>query len=181
MTAIDQSAGPVRSSLPYDARQIANFILDLAQARGDDVTNLRLQKLLYFSFGFCTVQQQEPLFHNPIEAWKYGPVVRVVWSEFKGAGKEPIKTRASYFDFANGRSALAHPRLDLETAELVSSVYDDLRHLAPWTLSDLTHERGTSWDEVWNAPQGSVHLDGRISADRIRREFELRLSSAIRA
>lgn len=174
-------SGPVRSALPYDARQIANFILELAWGRGESVTNLKLQKLLYFSFGFCSVQLNEPLFHNPIEAWKFGPVVRVVWEQFTRYAKSPIENCATYFDFASGKRTVADPRIDQNSAALVTSVYEDLHHLAPWTLSDLTHEPGTSWHEVWTAPEGTVHLDGRISADRIRREFELRLSSAIRA
>ena len=56
--------------------------------RGDLMTNLRLQKLLYFAQGWHLARFGRPLFDASIEAWPYGPVVPEVYRAYKeyGAG-----------------------------------------------------------------------------------------------
>jgi uncharacterized phage-associated protein len=62
------------SELPADARDIANYVLDLADNVSVAVSNLALQKILFFCHGNFLVHYDLQLFHNPIEAWKFGPV-----------------------------------------------------------------------------------------------------------
>lgn len=55
--------------------------------KGEVVTNLKLQKLLYYVQGFHLAFFNKPLFHEPLEAWMYGPVVPVVYRAFKNNGR----------------------------------------------------------------------------------------------
>jgi len=59
---------------PYDPRAIANLMLDEADRRGWKITNLALQKLLYFAHGIHLTKTKEPLVSGYFEAWQYGPV-----------------------------------------------------------------------------------------------------------
>ena len=59
---------------PYDARAISNLLLDMAGAGGIPVSNLALQKLLYFAHARHLVEVKQPLVTGYFEAWQHGPV-----------------------------------------------------------------------------------------------------------
>lgn len=74
-----------------DAIDIAKFIICLAQDNGDLITNLKLQKLLYYAQAWYLVNfNNQKLFQDDIQAWQYGPVVPSVYSEFSKFGRNPI-------------------------------------------------------------------------------------------
>jgi uncharacterized phage-associated protein len=75
----------------YDVRDITNFVLDSADKRGVAITNLSLQKLLYFIHGWFYSIYDEPLIKNKFEAWQYGPVQRVIYDQFKVCKDKYIK------------------------------------------------------------------------------------------
>lgn len=70
---------------------IANKVLastDIEQ--GETISNLKLQKLLYYLQGFFLAAYDKKLFDEPIEAWQYGPVVREAYQHFKSFGHQAI-------------------------------------------------------------------------------------------
>lgn len=76
-------------------QDVATFFIDLAQKqneanRGDLMTHLRLQKLLYFAQGWHLARHGTPLFSDPIEAWQYGPVVPDVYQQYRKFGRQGI-------------------------------------------------------------------------------------------
>jgi uncharacterized phage-associated protein len=169
----------MRHSAPYDARQVTNFLIDVAAESKFALRSIRIQKLLYFCYGFFLIQTGNRLFHNPIEAWKNGPVVRSVWEEYRGV-KGPISERANFFSYSQNMKVTAPANLQPEDAALVHSVFEDFRDLADWTLVDITHENGTAWNLVWNRPPGSANLANQIPDDMIRKEFVTRFRRSIR-
>src|SRR4051812_22713719 len=78
----------------YDARQIANCLLDFGDERGLSLTHLALQKIVYFSHGLSYARFGHPLILNRVEAWKRGPVVRELYFAFNNFGERPISSRA---------------------------------------------------------------------------------------
>jgi uncharacterized phage-associated protein len=83
----------------YEARKIANFVLANFDAARFDITNLRLNKLLYFMHGWTLVEEPSGLIRNHFEAWKFGPVVPSVYEEFKRHGDRPITDLAQYLEY----------------------------------------------------------------------------------
>lgn len=68
----------------YNVQDIANkIILQTDTERGDVITNLKLQKLLYYLQGYHLAFFDAPFFDDTIEAWTYGPVVPDVYHRFK--------------------------------------------------------------------------------------------------
>ncbi len=68
-----------------------NYIIEkLNEKRINDLTNLKLQKLLYFAYGVHLSLFDERLFTDEIHAWKLGPVIPLVYKEFKDHGRNPI-------------------------------------------------------------------------------------------
>jgi uncharacterized phage-associated protein len=103
---------PIRSGLskafmslpgtPYPASEIADYFLSLQdEEAGDSISNLKLQKLLYYAQG-CFIAlcgADSPLFGERIYAWDLGPVVPEIYHEYKGCGRNalPIKDRPEHF------------------------------------------------------------------------------------
>ena len=67
----------------YTARQIADNIISLARDNRIEITNLKLQKLLYYAQAWYLVFHDKTLFSEDLEAWVHGPVVARVFGEFK--------------------------------------------------------------------------------------------------
>ncbi|OQY42717.1 MAG: hypothetical protein B6240_13665 [Desulfobacteraceae bacterium 4572_87] len=54
----------------------------LDEEAGDLISNLKLQKLVYYAQGFYLALYDEPLFNEPIEAWTHGPVIRELYRSY---------------------------------------------------------------------------------------------------
>lgn len=68
----------------YRAQEVAETIIDLSRKRMiSDLTNLKLQKLLYYSQAWYLALEDVSLFSEDIEAWIHGPVVPRVFGTFK--------------------------------------------------------------------------------------------------
>lgn len=75
----------------HNAIDISKYIICVAQSNGDTITNLKLQKLLYYAQAWFLVNNDNTkLFDDDIVAWQYGPVVVSVYEEFKSFGRAPI-------------------------------------------------------------------------------------------
>lgn len=169
----------IQRSAPYDARQVANFLLDRAENAGVQLSVLKLLKLLYFSYGWYYVSTGRPLFHNPIEAWEHGPVVRAVWTEFGGRGDKVIETRATYLDLVSGERLIAPAVLDDgDATQIWHFAREYLDHTA-WQLSELTHDPQSPWYRAYHSLDGTANLGMRISAGAIREYFTNSMSSPI--
>ncbi len=68
-----------------NARIIAKILINKCHELDREITNLKLQKLLYFSQGhYMQENNGRPLFDDDFQAWAHGPVVPDVYSEYKG-------------------------------------------------------------------------------------------------
>lgn len=87
--------------MAYKAIDIANELLKRAAENGggDLMTNLKLQKMLYYEQGFHLAYFNEPLFDEQIEAWQYGPVVPSVYDYYKTHGRDGLIPEDKVFEF----------------------------------------------------------------------------------
>ena len=70
--------------MAYRAQEVAETIIELSRKRAiSDLTNLKLQKLLYYSQAWHLALFDAALFSEDIEAWIHGPVVPRVFGTFK--------------------------------------------------------------------------------------------------
>ena len=72
--------------MAYLVEQIANQLLINAADSGELMTNMKLQKMLYYQQGFHLAYFETPLFDEDIEAWMYGPVVPSMYEKYKEFG-----------------------------------------------------------------------------------------------
>jgi uncharacterized phage-associated protein len=78
--------------MAYKELDIANKIIKLASGNdaADLVSNMKLQKLLYYQQGFHLAYFGKPLFEEDIQAWQYGPVVPSIYNHFKSYANRGI-------------------------------------------------------------------------------------------
>lgn len=73
------------------AHDVAKYFVSVVdEEAGDSISNLKLQKLLYYAQGAYLALYDEPLFPEPIEAWMHGPVVPEVYRHYRKFGAGPI-------------------------------------------------------------------------------------------
>jgi uncharacterized phage-associated protein len=63
-----------------DCFKTAEYFLRLQTGdAGDAISNMKLQKLLYYAQGFALAILGNPLFPEDFEKWTFGPVLPVVY------------------------------------------------------------------------------------------------------
>ena len=72
------------------------FLAQCDEDSGDIISNLKLQKLVYYAQGFSLAFFGEALFSEPIEAWMHGPVVPALYRKYSHYGNGALP--ASVFD-----------------------------------------------------------------------------------
>ena len=157
---------------PYDPRALANLMLDEADRTGIVLTNLALQKLLYFAHGIFLNETKRPLVKGYFEAWQYGPVHPMIYKAFRSSGAEPIRIRAEGQDALTGaRRQIVEPT-DPMVRRLVQQVLNSYGKLSAGRLVDLSHAKQSPWHYVVDKGRTSVAFGLRITDDLIIERFK---------
>ncbi|OOZ35622.1 Panacea domain-containing protein [Solemya velesiana gill symbiont] len=112
-------------------------IHDVAQyfvAKGIDsedcgMSNLKLQKLVYYAQGFHLALYDQPLFEERIFAWTHGPVSPDLYHKYKEHGKSPI-TDVEYNP---------SDRFTDEQIDFLEEIYEVFGQFSAWKLRNMTH------------------------------------------
>ncbi|MEM7545557.1 MAG: Panacea domain-containing protein [Pseudomonadota bacterium] len=156
----------------HDPRAIANLMLDEADQDGIQITNLALQKLLYFAHGLYLTQTKKPLVSGHFEAWQYGPVHPSAYRAFKEAGSHPITKRAQGKDPLTGGPRPLRAIEERAVVNLIRHVLRSYGTMSPGRLVDLSHAKGSPWDYVVDKSRTSVAFGLRISDNVIEARFK---------
>lgn len=98
------------------------------RSEGEEVSNLKLQKLLYYAQGYHLALFGKPLFADDIEAWDLGPVVPDVYRAFKDFGGAAID------------APISEPQNVDDTArETLDRVIDGYGQFTATRLAQMTH------------------------------------------
>ena len=88
--------------MAYDPRAIANLVLKYANNIDIKVSNLAINKIVYFLHGHYLAKTGKPLIEEQFEAWQHGPVLYTLFNSFKRYGDKPIESLAKKMDFNAG-------------------------------------------------------------------------------
>lgn len=148
----------------YKAKDIADKLIYAAwmdEANGGDrLTDLKLQKLLYYEQGYHLAAFGTPLFTEDIEAWMYGPVVPAIYNEFSKYGRKALPV-------CEDRKKIVS--LTDEEESLFYQVYDTYRDFSAIGLMNLTHKE-TPWLSARPHDKGTV-----ISKESMEKFFKTQL------
>lgn len=120
------------------ALDVAKAFLKLSDPdSGDVLTNLKLQKLVYYAQGFHLALTGKPLFKEKIAAWEHGPVVPELYHELKAFGSSQIAIDDELEEGALGEEAL----------DLIAEVNKVYGQFSAWKLRDMTHNE-SPWQQT---------------------------------
>ena len=137
--------GEKGTAMAYAAIDVARWFVAWADDDPESeaqLTNLKLQKLLYYAQGHWLANHDEPLFADPIQAWAHGPVVPAVYHEFKHFGSGAIDAEqvlGDEFDWGDFADVDAH----------LVSVWNTYGQYAAWALRQRTH-RESPWRDAFD-------------------------------
>lgn len=115
------------------------FLSKVDDDAGDAISNLKLQKLVYYAQGFHLAICNDLLFPESIMAWEHGPVIPELYHTYKiytSAGIPPVRD----LDFSI---------YDEEVKSLLDEVYEVYGQFSAWKLRNMTHDE-TPWKEAYN-------------------------------
>ena len=141
------------------AMQAAKKICELGDWK---ITNLKLQKLLYFSHVAFLGKYEKLLIEEDFYAWQFGPVIKDLYYELKDCGRNPIGE--SIFDGINDLK-------DGEEADTLKSVFDVFGETSVSDLIAFSHVKGGAWDRNYDKDKGPSP-DITISKDDIIKEYD---------
>jgi len=110
---------------------VARYFIKRAYQDGleAEMTNMKVQKLLYYSQSFHLALFDKPLFENEIQAWRYGPVCPPAYkfySEFE-AKQLPIPDEDVLSELPD------------ETKDFLDKIWSCFSGYNAYLLSDMTH------------------------------------------
>lgn len=159
--------------MSYDARDVANYILDRSDEKGLKISNLALQKLIYFVHGWFYAFYDQPLIRNKFEAWKLGPVQRVLYDQFKAFGARPIvDMRAKFIEPSTGQKVFRVPIIEEDHAAIIDSILQKYEKFSAGELVELTHVEDGPWEFVWKQAEESVYPGMHIPEELIAAHFK---------
>lgn len=144
---------------PYPALTIAKWFIAWAEAEEEELSNMKLQKLLYYAQGHHLARTHAPLFHEEIQAWSHGPVVPVVYRAFRQHGGSPIELQLD--------DPFSWDDVDKGTSQLLSKVWNTYGGYSAGRLRNMTHDE-KPWRKNW---RGEANRGAVISTSDMKEFF----------
>ena len=138
------------------------FINRSSELNENDLTNLKLQKLLFYAQAENINESGSKVFTEEIEAWSYGPVVPSIYQWLKGCGAYPITS----FDVETDASGLS----SVETSFLCD-VWEEYSKYSAIFLVKKTHEDGSPWSLAFKNGKSTVITAGSIKSASLANEW----------
>ena len=130
----------------YKAMDLANYIVDKCIKDNVPITNLQLQRILYF-VQKDFLKRGSQAFSDYIEAWAFGPVVPNVYFCFCGFGAMPI--------LFISRDTV--PNLSTDK-NIIDKIVENKRSLTPWEIAKETSKITGAWSKVYDNGKGRQHI-----------------------
>lgn len=125
----------------YKAMDLANYIVGKCIKDNVPITNLQLQRILYF-VQKDFLKRGSPAFSDYIEAWEFGPVVPNVYFCFCGFGAMPIFiSRDTVLNLSTDKN-------------IIDSIVENKRSLTPWEIVKETSKITGAWSKVYDNGKG---------------------------
>ena len=120
---------------------IADWFLAKANNENKPLKPMKLQKLVYFAYGWHYAYLDTPLFPETILAWRHGPVVKELYDRFKSFKGKPIEENVT------------PKKLDAQVETILDSVWTAYGQYPDVHLSAITHRPDSPWTSAYQSDE----------------------------
>ena len=143
-------------------QDIADYFIWLANYTGSFISNLKLQKLVYYAQAWYLAIHDKPLFDEDFEAWIHGPVIPELYKEYCGFKWKPILKEVE------------EPKFSEEIRKFLDEVTDVYFGLDAYELEQMTRSEAP-WIEARGYLPTDASCNEIISKESMREYFKPRV------
>lgn len=152
----------VAKDVNYSAEDISNWILNKNlenRKNGKEtagITNLKLQKLLYYASGIYFLYKKCNLIKEDFVAWKHGPIIKQIYYKYNSNGAKEIQH--------NRKSKI---EIDKETQEILEKMYSKYSQYTAEELRNMTHQ-----ERPWRKTSRNKIIEKDLIKDYFENEYK---------
>jgi len=143
------------------ALDVSKLFLLFANKNGDLITNLKMQKLLYYAQAWYLVNYNRRLFGDNIEAWEFGPVIPSIYRKYS-------KYKASPIPYQIGGSI--ESKFKKHQINFLNEFFKVFSSLSATALVSMAHNEAP-WKNAYVKGQNNI-IDVREMKEFYRRQLE---------
>lgn len=142
----------------YNVLEVCRHVINYSNIQDYGISNLKLQKILYFIQAYFLICTSQPCFNEEIQAWDFGPVVPEAYQEYKQYGSGDIPFISSYVE-NNSNNIWDLENIEFEDdiisdndKNLIDAVIDKFADYSATDLVEITHNQ---------APWKNAYIHGK--------------------
>jgi len=144
--------------MEYPATLIAYIFVKKGIETKHPITQLQVQKMVYFAHGYHLAMYNEPLVIDIFQAWQFGPVIPTIYEAYKAFGSDKIE------DLTQVRFAPNKVEIDSISArakETIEATWEITKEVPAAKLSMWTHKQGSPWSNVYVKDEKSTPIPNK--------------------
>lgn len=152
----------VTKDVNYSAKEISDWILNKNlenRKNGQEnvgITNLKLQKLLYYASGIYFLYKKCNLIKEDFVAWKHGPVIKQIYYKYNSNGAKEIQ-----------HNRKSKTEIDNETQEILDKMYSKYSQYTAEELRNMTHK-----ERPWKKTNRNKIIEKDLIKDYFENEYK---------
>lgn len=144
------------TSYNIPVKTVAEYFLSKVDSdAGDCISNLKMQKLVYYAQGFVLAITGKTLFVDDIVAWQHGPVVVRLYNSYKKFGASCIEPPEVF--------RLKKINDNQELTDILDDIYNVYGQFSAWKLRNMTHN-----ERPWMETETSSIIDLGIMQEHFK-------------
>lgn len=141
---------------------IADYFIWFANDTGSFISNLKLQKLVYYAQAWFLAIYGKPLFEEDFEAWIHGPAIPSLYREYKKFAYRPIEKKVE------------KPGFDTKVSKYLEMLTERYFGLDAFTLELLAHNEDP-WKEARKGLAPDQNCSQIITKEMMKRYYGARI------
>jgi len=156
----------------YSASVIAYAFVKRGINDGSPVTQMKVQKLVFFAHGLHLALYGKPLIKEQFQAWKFGPVVPSIYQDYKLYGADPILT-TDYIALTKSEKEKEEfdTVLDGLADYVIKNTWSVLKNTDAVSLSAWTHKEGSPWQKFYKQGVSDIIIPNEEIEAYFKKEF----------
>lgn len=136
--------------MAYKVLDVARYMIESAERNGTPLSNLKLQKILYFEWKDYYKEKGMRLFEESFHAWQFGPVVPEVYYEYFMFGAYPISR--------NLLESFDESIIGIEDRQFIDTIIKTYAKYSVFQLVEETHKPDLAWDRTFKGGSGKRNV-----------------------